>query len=382
MPAQPPSICLAMIVRDEAGVIERCLASAREHIATWVICDTGSTDGTQDRIRAALDGVPGELHERPWVNFGHNRSELLKLARGRADYLLLLDADMTVERTGDWPADPPDSCLVRIPSPELDYRLPLLVSGSIEWRSEGVTHEYLATDDEHTTGIADHFVIHHHLDGGTRPEKFERDLGLLLADWKREQSDRTAFYLAQTYRDQGNWKEAVRWYERRAGMGGFDEEVFYSRFQVGVGRAELGDWDRALTALIAAWESRPQRLEPLYEIVSRLRLREQYQSAYALVQRGLDREPPGDILFVYPWVYRWGLLFELSICAYWVGELSEAFEACERLLALEDLPELYREQTRANRSHTLRAIAERGGKVRRSSPARSTSITGGYTVGD
>src|SRR2546423_765429 len=91
-----PSICLAMIVRDEAAVIERCVDSVRDHIDTWVICDTGSVDGTQDAIRRTLADLPGELHERPWVDFGHNRTELMRLARGKADYLFLLDADWTV----------------------------------------------------------------------------------------------------------------------------------------------------------------------------------------------------------------------------------------------------------------------------------------------
>src|SRR5436190_21012115 len=91
-----PSICLCMIVKNEANVLARCLASCRELIDYWVICDTGSTDGTQELIRHELAGTPGELHEHEWVDFGHNRSELMKLARGKADYLLLIDADMTV----------------------------------------------------------------------------------------------------------------------------------------------------------------------------------------------------------------------------------------------------------------------------------------------
>jgi len=49
-----PTICLCMIVKNEAAVIERCLASVRPLIDTWVISDTGSTDGTQDLIRADL----------------------------------------------------------------------------------------------------------------------------------------------------------------------------------------------------------------------------------------------------------------------------------------------------------------------------------------
>jgi glycosyltransferase involved in cell wall biosynthesis len=67
------SFCLNMIVKNEARVIRRCLDSARPIIDFWVIVDTGSTDGTQEAIRRHLDGLPGELIERPWVDFAHNR---------------------------------------------------------------------------------------------------------------------------------------------------------------------------------------------------------------------------------------------------------------------------------------------------------------------
>ena len=77
-------------------MIQRCLRSARGLIQTWVICDTGSSDRTRELIVDALDGIPGELHQCDWVNFGHNRTELMERAYGKADYLLLIDADMTV----------------------------------------------------------------------------------------------------------------------------------------------------------------------------------------------------------------------------------------------------------------------------------------------
>jgi hypothetical protein len=48
-------------------------------------------------------------------------------------------------------------------------------------------------------------------------------------------------------------------------------------------------------------------------------------------------------------VYRWGLLFEFSITAYWVGEFAASVEACDRLLALPDLPASIRRQTMTNR---------------------------------
>ena len=88
-----PSICLCMIVRDEASVIERCLRSAKPFIHSWAISDTGSTDGTQDIIRRVLGDLPGELIERPWVDFAHNRNEALELAKKHGDFALIIDAD-------------------------------------------------------------------------------------------------------------------------------------------------------------------------------------------------------------------------------------------------------------------------------------------------
>jgi len=43
-----PTICLTMIVKNEAQVIRRCIDSVRRFISYWVIVDTGSTDGTQE----------------------------------------------------------------------------------------------------------------------------------------------------------------------------------------------------------------------------------------------------------------------------------------------------------------------------------------------
>ena len=87
------SICLSMIVKNEATVIRRCLDSVKPFITHWVIVDTGSTDGTQDIIREYMADLPGTLYEREWQDFAHNRSEALALSRPLADYSLVIDAD-------------------------------------------------------------------------------------------------------------------------------------------------------------------------------------------------------------------------------------------------------------------------------------------------
>jgi glycosyltransferase involved in cell wall biosynthesis len=88
-----------MIVRDEAHVIEETLAAVAPRIDTWVIVDTGSIHATQEVVKRFFvsRGIPGELHERPWVDFGANRTEALALCRGKADYAWVIDA-LTSER--------------------------------------------------------------------------------------------------------------------------------------------------------------------------------------------------------------------------------------------------------------------------------------------
>src|SRR5215510_11814980 len=96
------TICLSMIVRNEAHVIARALRSVRGIIDYWIVCDTGSTDATIPLVFEALCGIPGELHAHEWVDFGHNRSLAIALARDKADYSLIIDADMIVNVHGDF----------------------------------------------------------------------------------------------------------------------------------------------------------------------------------------------------------------------------------------------------------------------------------------
>ena len=69
-------ICLNMIVKNEAAIIDRCLAAAAPHIDCYVICDTGSTDDTVERIRRFFDarGIPGEIPTTTFRNFEQARN--------------------------------------------------------------------------------------------------------------------------------------------------------------------------------------------------------------------------------------------------------------------------------------------------------------------
>ena len=137
-------ICLSMIVKNEAHVIRRCLDSVRPIIDHWVIVDTGSTDGTQDVIRAAMADMPGMLVERPWVDFAFNRTEALQLARPQADYSLIIDADDVLVIPDDFVFPQIDAAgyLFNIIHGIHQYSRIQLVNNKMEWRYRGIIHEF------------------------------------------------------------------------------------------------------------------------------------------------------------------------------------------------------------------------------------------------
>ena len=284
-----------MIVRDEAARIQACLAAARPLIDSWCIIDTGSEDGTQDLIREALADLPGALHERPWVSFEHNRTELFAAAQGRgADWLLLLDADMTIQSDGPLlDLEAADAWEARIRYGPIDYALPILVRASRAWSYQGAAHAHLAADDGPFTTLPLPGV-RVHAESSAKPEKFRRDRAALSTEHAKNPLDpRTTFYLAQTYQDLDMPLEAIQHYRARAHQaGGWDEETFYARYRLGVLLGENVSGIEGMRELLAAWEMRPGRAEPLRAIAN-------------LANSIADKIPyPNDRLFVHSTAYK------------------------------------------------------------------------------
>lgn len=346
------TVALCMIVKDEAQVIRRCLDSVRDVIDTWVVVDTGSSDGTPEVVAECLEKIPGKLVRRPWRDFGTNRTELLALVRGTADYLLLMDADMTLNVRGALPTLGADGYRVVYEGP-FRYWVPRLVRGDRPWHFVGATHEYLSSTEPFVLEPLTSWTVTHHADGGSRKEKFARDLVLLERQLERMPDDpRTVFYLAQTCRDLGDRRRAAELYRRRVSLGGWQEEVFYAALQLGVLVAD-DDWPAGSALLVDAWERRPSRSEPLYELAVRARSVGDFTAADWATEVGLDIPMPDDVLFVHAWVYEWGMCLERSIATARMGRLTEALALTDELLGRArldgGLPAVVVEALRRNR---------------------------------
>ena len=91
------TICLNMIVKDEADIIVNTLTNLLDKIPLhyWVICDTGSSDNTAELIENFFKekDISGELIHDPWQDFAYNRTRALEFAYKKTDFVFLFDAD-------------------------------------------------------------------------------------------------------------------------------------------------------------------------------------------------------------------------------------------------------------------------------------------------
>jgi glycosyltransferase involved in cell wall biosynthesis len=335
------TICLAMIVKNEASVIRRCLDSVMPVIDHWVIVDTGSTDGTQQIIRDHLHQLPGTLYERPWRDFAHNRSEALALARTCADYTLIIDADDTLEQSPDFNfrALSADAYAFEIRDPPMLYHRTQLVRNRLNWFYRGVLHEFVMSNEANQTVTAPVGIRRNH-DGARRkePSWFLRDIEVLERALQTEQDPylvaRYSFYLAQSYRDARIPQKAIDCYLRRATLGQWEEEVFFSLYQAGKLMETLNyNDDEVLDVYRRAFSAVPSRIESLHAASRLCRIRQRYEEGFEFAKLGLNKPVPPYAMFVENWIYETGLLDEYAVNAYWIGRYRECREACLRLLS-------------------------------------------------
>lgn len=359
------SICLNMIVKDEARVIERCLASVKPFVTHWVIVDTGSTDGTQDIVRRFMADLPGALHERPWRNFGHNRNEALELARDKAAYVLVMDADNSFHAPPGWqmPALAAPGYYVPMVLEGTHYQQCLLISTALPWRWEGVLHEYLTAGAHPPLGTLEGAWVQARREGARSrdPLTFHKDAALLEDALRQEPGNtRYAFYLAQSWRDAGEPDKARRAYLARAAMGGWAEEVWFSLYQAAALAERLQHPAAEVqAAYLAAYQYRPARAEPLVALARWHNRRQEWAMAqlYARAAMGLPRS--ADLLFLDEGAYRWGATDEAAVAAYWLGDYLESLRLSMRLLDGDALPENERARVAANRDFAVRQLAAR-----------------------
>ncbi|MBF8263606.1 MAG: hypothetical protein HW387_1271 [Parachlamydiales bacterium] len=335
-----------MIVKDESAVIRRCLASVKPFIDCWVIVDTGSVDGTQTIIREFLKEIPGELHERPWIDFAYNRNAALDLAKNKCKYLLLIDADERLE------------CLKSFAMPELVYDFyvvivlvegqirihrELLIKSSLDWKWVGAVHEGITCTRAKSYQVLQDVVNIAAQDGqrSRNPKKFLQDAQMLeKAIEKDPKNGRNVFYLAFSYDVGGEYASALKNYEKRVEMAGFAEEVFYSLYRKAWLQEQLKmSADTVIASYSSAYLYRPTRAEPLFCLANYYIKNQIPLMGYFVSKNAIAIPLPNDTVLVdYP-VYSYRLLEQHADSCFLLKKYDETIASYRKLLANKDLPD-------------------------------------------
>jgi len=328
-------IGLVMIVKNEEAVIERALLSAKPFISTYVIVDTGSTDRTKEIIAATMSDVSGIIVDRPWVNFGVNRSEALALCDPHMDWAIMLDADDTLAGTVP-PATIWDqkygAFLISIRHGSIIHNRVQIFKTRIGWKYEGAVHEYPVCDGAVIATLPPETYMETRCEGArsTDTQKYLKDALLLEAELVKKVTHRTLFYLAQSYRDAGVTDMAIKNYQRYIDLsGGWNQERYMSMVNI---LGLIKDVDTRIGLTWRAIELCPDRVEAPYTFLRQHRMAGHLltQQCFAIARAVTNRTVHRNFLFANPALYTWGMDDELSVVGFYTGHHREAYEAAMR----------------------------------------------------
>lgn len=327
------TLCLNMIVKNESAIITRLFDSIISIIDTYCICDTGSTDNTVNIIEEYFNnkGIKGKIIKEPFKNFEYNRTVSIQHCIGLSDYILLLDADMTLT-INNFNKDDLNADVYSIIQGSADFyyynvRIVKNVPG-ISYK--GVTHEYIDFPNLRTKKDIkkEDMFINDIGDGGAKSDKYVRDIRLLLEGIKNEPNNvRYYFYLANSYYCVGDLNNAIKYYTERTKIGGWIQEVWYSFYRIGLSYSRLKQYDKAIYYWLEGYNCYPDRLENIYEIVHHYRVNGNHMLAlqfYNIAMTIINNKNINidEHLFLDYSIYNYKIYEEYLIFSYYCNNLS------------------------------------------------------------
>jgi lipopolysaccharide biosynthesis glycosyltransferase len=347
------TICLTMIVKNEAHLIIECFDMLSKYIQFdyWVINDNGSTDGTQKLIKDyfAKKGIPGILDETPWRDFAFNRTRAFEVAYKKTDYAFVWDADDEIWGDFKMPENPTADHYKFIFGNEggTRYSRVQLFNNHLKWHYVGVLHEYPACL-ENAGPLVDVLGEYFFISGrrGARnkdPNKYLND-GLILEKAFKEAYEkkdpiynRYCFYTAQSYNSCNHHEKAIEYYKKVLDIDNWVQEKYVSCIEIYDQYDKLKRNQEGLFYLIESFKYDRRRIEGIYRLIKYYCINGPVEASYAYYTMIADhyenqyiKENVSDYLFTKKEEYDFYLPYYMVITSQRVNR----FDTCIKMLEM------------------------------------------------
>jgi len=367
-----PTICLNMIVKDEADIIVNTLSNITNKIPIhyWVICDTGSTDNTAELIKNFFNekDISGELIHEPWRDFAYNRTKALEFAYKKTDFVFLFDADDRI--VGDLKLPKlKKGCAYHMQFGHAVQwkRMPLLCN-HIKWYYEGVMHEIIGTKEHHQVvsiegdyHIATNVVISARNKKGNK--KYYEDALILEEAYKLNDNlqARYGFYAGECFRFSGkeNWEKSINWYKIAANeKRQWPQERYWSCYQIGKMYNELGEKEKAWYWFYKSYEFDNGRWEAFFELIKECRATNNFKQGeiYFDMLKTCTKNDKPHKLFIINHIHDHSLYSEMLIIYYYLHKFDKATEMLHKIFMANHIEPGYVNMTNNNLHHFIEHI--------------------------
>ena len=337
------TICLNMIVKNEAHIIAQTLENICTHIpiSYWVISDTGSTDDTKSIIQTffTTKNIPGELVDHEWKDFAYNRTKALECAFGKTDYVFIFDADDSIEGIITLPKLTADKYMFTFGT-DFSYDRALLMNNHKKWFYTGVLHEYLDASEPRTiSSLKGKYYIISGRSGARsqNPNKYFDDAMVLKKAYeiepRKDLKSRYCFYCAQSFLDSQHLDEAIEWYKKTIQELGWSQEIYHACIQLGV----IYNSKQDIANMQLYWSTScmydTERIEGVVLLMEVYYKQNCHVMVNALYHRWKDYSHElKQKLFVRVYLYEYEMEFYNSISAYYLQDFESGYLCCKKVI--------------------------------------------------
>lgn len=295
---------LCIMVKNGGAQFAEMLKENMQHIDTWTILDTGSTDDTIKIINEIL--VPykkGTLYQEPFINFCDSRNRLLELAGNVAKYQIMLDDTYVIkgnlreflnEVRGDQYGT---SFTLFIKSDDVEYGSNRIIKSKTNLRYIYKIHEVISDKNNINIVVPKEKITiddkkFDYMEKRTMERK-QLDLKLLYEEVEENKNDpRAYYYLAQTYNIIGEYEKAFYYFTKRAEFSnsGFVQERVDAIFESArIANFQLNKpWDECEQLYMKCYKADESRPEALYFIGIHYYLENNYNKAFEYFKKAFE----------------------------------------------------------------------------------------------